>query len=240
MKRALLFFCFLWIFTGGCLSSSEPAANIDSPIPTIPSSTATQEKNQSTPTATIIPTLTSTPEPAGCRKPPDDYSRVEVNGWTLNQRTLAMLAYAQELYDGEIELISYAITQGSYNDAVSASFGTHAGGGVVDISVMRRGTYSVIWDEIPKLIYALRTAGFAAWFRDYSELYDDSPYHIHAVAIGDQELSPTAQEQLIGEAGYFRGYSGLPVERYGEPTEDRYGGPIICQWMIDIGYENLR
>jgi hypothetical protein len=191
-------------------------------------------------TATVVPSPTSTPEPAGCQKPPDDYTRVDVNGGTINQRTLAMLAHAQELYGGELEITGYAITQGSYNDNVSASFGTHNGGGAVDLSVLRRGTYTVLWDDIEPLIGALRAAGFAAWLREYGELHADSPIHIHAIAIGDQELSAAAEEQLTGEAGYFRGYSGLPVAMYGPPTLDRYGGPILCQWMIDLGYQDLR
>jgi len=176
----------------------------------------------------------------GCQKPPDDYTRVEVNGWTINQRTLTMLTHAQELYGGEIELNGYAITQGSYHDNGAASFGTHLGGGAVDLSVLRRGTYAVLWDDIPVMIHALRVAGFAAWLREYGELYADSPIHIHAIAIGDQELSSAAQEQLTGPAGYFRGYSGLPIETYGAPQSDRFGGPILCQWMIDLGYQDLR
>ena len=151
-----------------------------------------------------------------------------------------MLMHAQELYGGEIELTSYAITQGSYTDAVDASFGTHSGGGAVDLSVLRRGTYTVLWDDLEPLIRALRTAGFAAWVREYGELHVDSPIHIHAIAIGDQELSHDAEEQLTGEAGYFRGYSGLPVDMYGAPAPDRYGGPILCQWMIELGYRDLR
>lgn len=165
---------------------------------------------------------------------------MQVNGWTLNQRTLAMLAHAQELYGGELELTGHAITQGSYHDNGAASFGTHLGGGAVDLSVMRRGTYTVLWDEVESLIHALRVAGFAAWLREYGELYADSPIHIHAIAIGDQELSVAATEQLTGDAGYFRGYTGLPVEMYGPPAPDRYGGPILCQWMIDLGYQDLR
>lgn len=151
-----------------------------------------------------------------------------------------MLAHAQQLYGGEIELTGYAITQGSYTDTVAASFGTHSGGGAVDISVLRRGTYTVLWDDIEPLLRALRAAGFAAWLREYGELHPDSPIHIHAIAVGDQELSVAAQEQLTGEAGYFRGYSGLPVSMYGAPAPDRYGGPIVCQWMIDLGYQDLR
>ena len=226
----------------GCLTSQTDTTALSTPTSTatltpIPTTLpATQ-----TPTLTPIPTLPCTPEPAGCQKPPEDYTRVEVNnGQTLNQRTLAMLAHAQELYDGEIELTGYAITQGSYSDNVVASFGTHSGGGAVDLSVMRKGTYTVLWDDIEPVLRALRVAGFAAWLREYGELHADSPIHIHAIAIGDQELSEAAQEQLTGEAGYFRGYRGLPVAMYGAPTSDLYGGPILCQWMIDLGYRDLR
>lgn len=227
----------------GCLS---PVTPIPSPLalsltatPTLisPTSTATH-----TPTLTPVPspTITPTPEPAGCQKPPEDYTRLEVNGQTINQRTFAMLAHAREMYGGEIELTGYAITQGSYTDGVSASFGTHAGGGAVDLSVMREGTYTVLWEDIDPILRALRLAGFAAWLREYGELHPDSPIHIHAIAIGDRELSAAAQEQLTGESGYFRGYSGLPVVMYGPPMADRYGDPILCQWMIDLGYRDLR
>jgi hypothetical protein len=178
-------------------------------------------------------------EPAGCQKPPDDYTRLEVNGWTLNARTLAMLAHAQELYGGELDLTGHAITQGSYHDNGAASFGTHLGGGAVDLSVLRRGTYTVLWDDVEPVLQALRLAGFAAWLREYGELYADSPIHIHAIAIGDRELSAPAGAQLTGPAGYFRGYSGL-TDDHGFPTADRYGGPILCQWMMELGYEDLR
>ena len=228
----------------GCLT---PPTQTQTVIPSTPTLTATQTPVPPTgtltptPTFTPIPSQTSTPEPLGCQKPPEDYTRIEVNnGRMINQRTLAMLAHAQELYGGEIELTGSAITQGSYSNAVAASFGTHAGGGAVDLSVMRQGTYTVLWDDIDPLLRALRAAGFAAWLREYGELYADSGIHIHAIAIGDAELSPTAAEQLTGEAGYFRGFSGLPVAMYGAPAPDRYGGPILCQWMIDLGYRDLR
>jgi len=235
---------FIWLLTllflVGCLGSSKPTVSPPTVTPVMPSLTATQTPIPPAHTTTPTPTSTSTPEPLGCQKPPDDYTRVEVNGWTLNQRTLSMLAHAQELYGGEIELTGYAITQGSYHDNGSASFGTHLGGGAVDLSVMRRGTYTILWDDIPAMIRALRAAGFAAWFRDYGELYQDSAYHIHAIAIGDQELSTAAQEQLTGPSGYFRGFIGLPIEMYGTPQPDEFGGPVICQWMIDLGYQDLR
>jgi hypothetical protein len=232
------------LLVAGCLT---PHTEAPSTALFTPTSTATQTPIPPTltatpsPTITPIPTQTLTPEPLGCQKPPEDYTRVEVSsGQTVNQRTLAMLAHAQEQYGGELEITGYAITQGSYSDAVSASFGTHSGGGAVDLSVLREGTYTVLWEDIDSLLRALRVAGFAAWLREYGELHADSPIHIHAIAIGDQELSPAAEEQLTGEAGYFRGYSGLPVAMYGPPAPDRYGGPILCQWMIDLGYRDLR
>lgn len=230
----------LFLMTG-CLT---PQAATD--LPLIPTSTWTATSTlvpptpSFTPTITFTPLPTATPEPLGCQKPPEDYTRVEVNGSTINQRTLAMLTHAQELYGGELELTGHAITQGSYSNAVSASFGTHSGGGAVDLSVLREGTYTVLWDDIEPLLRDLRASGFAAWLREYGELHADSPIHIHAIAIGDQELSPAAAEQLTGESGYFRGFSGLPVDMYGPPTLDRYGGPILCQWMIDLGYQDLR
>lgn len=201
-------------------------------------STASQTPSPSpTATLTLTPTITSTPEPVGCLAPPEDYERVEVNGWTLNRRTMAMLEHAAQLYGGEIEISGYAITQGSYHDNGAASFGTHLGGGAVDLSVMRKGTWTVLWDDIEPLIRAMRAAGFAAWLRELDELYPGSAIHIHAVAIGDRELSDAAKDQLTGPHGYFYGLTGIP---YGDAVQDRHGGPILCQWMIDLGYQDLR
>ena len=216
-----------------------PPAASSTPSPTLtvtPSPTSTTTLTPSptfTPTFTLTPTITLTPEPYGCQAPPEDYTRVEVNGWILNRRTLAMLEHAAQIYGGEIEITGYAITQGSYHDNGAASFGTHLGGGAVDLSVMRKGTWQVLWEDLDSLIGALRAAGFAAWVRDLDELYPGSPIHIHAIAIGDQELSQAAQDQLTGARGYFYGFTGIP---YGEAAPDRHGGPVVCQWMIDLGY----
>jgi hypothetical protein len=211
------------------------------PLPTatltpLPTSTSTSTATQ-TPTVTPTATITPYPEPEGCRRPPDDYTRVVVNGWTINARTLAMLEHTAEFYSGVIDVTGYAITQGSYNPGVSASFGTHDGGGVVDISVIRRERWEILWDDIEPLIKALRTAGFAAWLRMNDELYPGSPIHIHAVAIGDKDLSTAAVEQLTGPHGYFRGFNGLPDIG---PVADGYGGPVLCRWMIDMGYADFR
>jgi hypothetical protein len=185
----------------------------------------------------MAPSATPFVEPAGCKRPPDDYARVTVNYAKLNKRTLWMLQYAKTLYKGTIDFSGAAITQGSYNPGgVAASFGTHDGGGAVDISVTRNGR--VLRKELPDAIRALRIAGFAAWVREVNDLYLGSPIHIHAIAIGDMELSPIAREQLTGLFGYFRGFNGLP-KKDNNFIRDAHGGPILCQWMIDMGYSIL-
>jgi hypothetical protein len=181
-------------------------------------------------------------EPPGCWLPPDDYTRVWINGVQINTRTLAMLDHAQVLYTAQGGIINFraALTQGSYNaGGVAASFGTHDAGGAIDLSVRDPNDWSVLDGEIEPMIRALRVAGFAAWLRDTGELYSDSPIHIHAIAVGDHELSEDAGAQLTGSFGYLRGYNGLP-QINGFPILDRHGGPVICQWMIDLGYHDLR
>jgi hypothetical protein len=203
-----------------------------------PTASATQTTVPTfTPEPSLSPTPSLTPEPFGCQTPPDDYTQIVVDGWLFNRRTYAMLEQAARIYGGELEITGYAITQGSYQNNVAASFGTHSGGGAVDLSVMRTGTYQVVWEDIEPLVRALRAAGFAAWLRDLDELYPGSPIHIHAVAIGDIELSQAAVDQLTGPRGYFRGFTGIP---YGEAAFDRHGGPIVCQWMLDLGYGDWR
>lgn len=243
-------FQVILIFIAGCAPSSVPLSEtlisqptlFSPPSPTTLSPTSTPLPVL-TPTSTIHPSRTagfkSFQEPEGCQKPEEDYTIITVNGVFLNQRTYSMLNHAAEIYQGEIDILGYAITQGSYTQQVEASFGTHAGGGAVDLSVMRKDTYTILWDDIPLLINALRVSGFAAWLRDLDELYPGSPIHIHAIAIGDRDLSPAAVQQLIGDFGYFRGYSGLPPG-YGGPSLDRHAGPIICQWMVEVGYRDLR
>ncbi len=187
------------------------------------------------PTATETPIPTATP--FGCSQPIDDMMRVAVaGGYTLNQRTVSMLEQAQVLYGGTHELLR-AVTQGSYNIGVDASFGTHDGGGAVDLSLRDlQDFHHILYEEEDVLILALREAGFAAWVRDQGALYPDSPIHIHAIAVGDPELSPAAEEQLTGPVGYFRGYNGLPDLFQADP----HGGPIVCPWMEALGYRDLR
>jgi peptidoglycan hydrolase-like protein with peptidoglycan-binding domain len=120
---------------------------------------------------------------------------VTVDGATVNTRTRAMLREAERLIG-----LDLAIDQGSYNpggDPTSA--GTHDGGGVLDLAVagMNATTRATV-------VRALRRVGFAAWLR--SPAQGDWPWHIHAVAINDTDLSAPAQHQA---GDYHLGRNGL-------------------------------
>ncbi|WIM95104.1 peptidoglycan-binding protein [Actinoplanes oblitus] len=117
------------------------------------------------------------------------------DGYVVDARTQAMLTEAERLLGRTLVL-----DQGSYNpggDPTSA--GTHDGGGVVDISVT--GLTSA---QRTATARALRQVGFAAWVRSPSQ--GDWPWHIHAVAISDTDLSSQAQHQA---GDYYLGLNGL-------------------------------
>jgi peptidoglycan hydrolase-like protein with peptidoglycan-binding domain len=119
----------------------------------------------------------------------DSYS-----GKRVNTRTRNMLTRADSLVSWSIVL-----SQGSYNSSNPSSAGTHDGGGVVDISVTNLTT-TQRWQTVK----ALRTVGFAAWLRNPSQ--GDWPYHIHAAAVSDPDMSQTARDQIHD---YYFGRNGL-------------------------------
>lgn len=122
-------------------------------------------------------------------------ARTTFDGKTINTRTEAMLDEAQRLLGRDLQL-----DQGSYNvGGDPSSAGTHDGGGVVDINVdgMSSATKTTV-------VRTLRQVGFAAWSRTPSQ--GDWPFHIHAAAISDTDLSSQAQHQ-IGD--YYLGKNGL-------------------------------
>lgn len=209
---------------------------------------ATVTKESFTPDATLVPTLSATQLPENdivvegtqpCQRPPDDLSRVDFKDIVLNTRTLWMLHLANNIYAGRGDPLR--VTQGSYTEGEDLSFGTHGGGGAVDISIRVKSDPSQVLsiDEAGELVRALRLAGFAAWLRLPEDLTPSVPLHIHAIAVGDPTLSPAALQQLVGPEGYFRGLDGVPSE-FGGPRQDRYGGPVLCDWMIEMGFTNLR
>jgi hypothetical protein len=122
------------------------------------------------------------------------YARITVEpGIVLNARTLAMLKAAESKLGKPLGII-----QGSYHAGVSASGGTHDGGGAVDVDAHSSGLHP------SAIVLALRRVGFAAWHR--LPLPGVWGEHIHMVAIGDKELSPAAVLQV---AQYKAGLDGL-------------------------------
>ncbi len=167
-----------------------------------------------------------------------DTTRVQLNGQTVNARTLWMLKLAQHLYGGPGDILR--VIQGSYSPGLPESFGTHDGGGAVDVSIRDpRDASRILWDEAPKMAAAMRRAGLAAWYRPPGLFGPDSAAHIHAIAVGDPDLAPAARNQLDGPEGYFRGLDGVPPT-YGGPHPDPHGGPVVCPWMLEMGYRDLR
>ncbi|MEU4419622.1 peptidoglycan-binding protein [Actinoplanes sp. NPDC024001] len=115
-------------------------------------------------------------------------------GERVNARTRDMLAAADAMLSWSILL-----DQGSYSTSDPTSAGTHDGGGAVDVTVTSL-TATQRWETVR----ALRTVGFAAWLRTPSQ--GNWPYHIHAVAVADTDLSTPAANQIHD---YYVGKNGL-------------------------------
>ena len=93
----------------------------------------------------------------------------------------------------------WRILQGSFSNDVAASGSTHAGGGVVDIAPTNGD-----WEGA---VTALRKIGFAAWIRNVpGHGYAGSGEHIHAVLMGDEQLSDQAAIQV---QSYLNNDNGL-------------------------------
>lgn len=134
------------------------------------------------------------------------YDLTEWDGHTVDYMTAAALEAAKAEFGGDLHMM-----QGSHNDGgVAASGGTHDGGGVVDLSVPDGN-----WEGA---VNALRKIGFAAWVRNvpgYGQA--GSGAHIHAVLIGNEQLSPQAQTQVNS---YLNNDDGLVGSRPDDSTRE--------------------
>lgn len=134
----------------------------------------------------------------------DPYERVQFRGVTLNRRTVAAFRYAEKKAGLAGKVI---LAQGSYNKGVSASAGTHDGGGALDCSVR-----NLTEEERKRLVIALKSSGFAAWYRPaIAGLWGA---HIHALCIGDKEMALGAVAQV---RSFDRHRDGLKGDAY-DPT----------------------
>jgi hypothetical protein len=122
-------------------------------------------------------------------------ARIRWRGKQLNKRTVAMIQAAEKL-----ARFQFTIVQGSYNSGgVAASAGTHDGGGAIDVAADQLNAA-----QRKAVVLALRQVGFAAWLRTPAQ--GNWPYHVHAIAVGDKDLSRGAAHQV---AEYRRCKNGL-------------------------------
>lgn len=124
--------------------------------------------------------------------------RVTWRDRTFDARTRDMLTEVQALVGTAIPIHP---TQGSYSDG-DLSGNTHKGGGAVDLSVLHPRALSGA--EIDEIVHAMRTVGFAAWYRTHPEWTGDR--HIHGIAVDAPDLSEAAEDQV---ADLRRGRNGL-------------------------------
>jgi len=128
------------------------------------------------------------------------------SGKRVNTRTRLMLAAA----DAKLPF-AITVSQGSYciltkAGCAKASAGTHDAGGSIDIRVSGLTT-TQRWQTVR----AMRSVGFAAWYRVPSQCGGCWSAHIHAIAIGDTDLwqkngKTTSRDQV---ADYYVGRNGL-------------------------------
>lgn len=109
---------------------------------------------------------------------------------TVNERTRAMFLKAEEIAG------NMTISQG--RGGASTSAGTHLGGGAIDIRVVDAPS------RTSARVDALRTVGFAAWFRNW-----EGNQHIHAIAVGDPWVAYEAHRSLCQIHQFRFGGEGL-------------------------------
>lgn len=124
----------------------------------------------------------------------DLYAKVLHDGKTVDYLTHLALVEAEKRLGYKLTIV-----QGSYHAGVSASAGTHDGGGVIDLAP---------WDWQNK-VRVLRDIGFAAWHR--TPIPGVWGEHIHAVLIGNKKLAPSAARQVTS---YYNHRDGLARNEY--------------------------
>jgi hypothetical protein len=122
------------------------------------------------------------------------YAVRDINGAKITNRTLAMLAYAQNLAG-----FKFRISQGGFKPSTPSSGSTH------NKEALDIGTRELSATNRKKMIRALKDAGFAVWYRAPNWDGKGGAEHAHALPIGGQ-LSDSASRQV---AAYLAGRNGL-------------------------------
>lgn len=115
-------------------------------------------------------------------------------GHRLDPRTRDMIVTARKLTG-----VALYITQGGYNaGGVTASAGTHDGGGALDIRAI-----GLTDAQRKEAVVALRAVGFAAWLRSPDE--GSWPWHIHCEALDCPDASAGAKRQWTAYKNHRNG-----------------------------------
>lgn len=147
----------------------------------------------------------------------DRYEIVTFHGKRVDKYTRAALLAVEKELGYELTIV-----QGSYNaGGVSASAGTHDGGGVVDLAPTDR----------ENKVKALRKHGFAAWYRP--TLPGVWGAHIHAVLIGNAKLSRSAANQVTAYRNRRDGLKGNAVDNTWRPATIK-----AFAYVVDAPVEN--
>lgn len=146
----------------------------------------------------------------------DALERVIYHGRTMDKMTRAFVQAAEEKLGYELTII-----QGSYNNSVGASAGTHDGGGVLDL---------VAWDADRKLRVIKDLGGFG-WYRPAIRGLWGA--HLHVGIIGHPKLAPAAARQVTS---YLNGRNGLkgddPDRSYRADPPARFRYPVKEKPMV--------
>lgn len=140
------------------------------------------------------------------------YTKVTVEGHTLNARTAALYKQVKRIYplvggSGTIRLV-----QGSFTNDVSASAGTHSGGGVGDWMVEPGTDHN--YNRLQK---AFRYAQVAAWHRTTAQGFSGD--HVHGVVVGDDSAATLAKAQVVDYKNHKTGLKGHAADNSWHPSK---------------------
>lgn len=149
------------------------------------------------------------------------YDRIQRRGHSWDRRTWAAVLELEERLGKQVRIF-----QGSYNEGVGVSAGTHDGGGAIDFWVD-----GVSADQVTK---AARKVGWACWWRKPSQ--GPWPDHQHAILRGHDTAAPIAKAQCLS---YDQGGTGLAAGGP-DPQPWRPSAPVRFSYTKWVKEQTLR
>lgn len=139
---------------------------------------------------------------------------VKVDGQRVTPRMRALLAAARAA--AGIPADRAKVVQGSYSGGVSASAGTHDGGGAADLSVAGLTTAQQL-----ALVTELRRRNGCAWLRSpaYGWPARLGGAHIHVIVRDEPELSAGARAQVAAYDKKLNGLASKKPDPFARPTQ---------------------